>query len=248
MKRMLVVLVVLVVLAVLIAAMGSAGGHSVTGVTIDGVRAALLTPLDGKASGAIVLLAGGDGQIGVGTDGSIAREGNQMVRTRQAYAAHGFAVLVPEGDVDVAAAVRHMAKYGPVTLVATSHGTLRAARGIAAGACPARLVLSAGFLSEASGADENVMSILGSPAALPPTLVVHHKQDACRFTLPTGVAPFVTWSQGKANVAWLDGGRSDGRPCGPRSYHGFNGIDGGVVAVVTGFAARASSRVGRVGP
>jgi hypothetical protein len=210
----------------------------VAGVSIEGVNAALLTPAGGKPSGAIVLLAGGDGQIGVGPDGSIAKQGNQLVRTRQAYAARGFAVLVPEGHVDVAAAVRFMGKYGPVTLVGTSRGTQRAARGIAAGARPARLVLTAGFLSNASGAGDNVMSILGSPAALPPTLVVHHKQDACRFTLPAGVGPFVAWAKGKARMVWLDGGRSVGDPCQARSYHGFNGIDGQVVSAVAGFAAR----------
>jgi hypothetical protein len=229
---------VLATLAVLLAGVGSAGAQSVSGVSVEGVNAALLMPAGGKARGAIVLLVGGDGQIGVGADGSIARQGNQLVRTRRAYAARGFAVLVPDGHVNVAAAVKFMGKYGPVTLVGTSRGTQRAARGIAAGARPARLVLTAGFLSNASGAGDNVISILGSPAALPPTLVVHHKQDACRFTLPDGVGAFVAWAKGKARVVWLDGGRSVGPACEARAYHGFNGIDGQVVSAVAGFAAR----------
>jgi hypothetical protein len=225
-------------LAVLLAGMGSVSAQSVTGVSVDGVNAALLTPAGAKPRGGIVLLAGGDGQIGVGSNGSIAQQGNQLVRTRQAYAARGFAVLVPDGNVNVAAAVKLMSKYGPVTLVGTSRGTQRAARGIAAGARPARLVLTAGFLSDASGASDNVMSILGSPAALPPTLVVHHKRDGCRLTKPEGVAPFVAWAKGKARVVWLDGGRDGGDPCQARGHHGFNGIDGQVVSAVAGFAAR----------
>jgi hypothetical protein len=229
---------VLATLAVLLAGIGSAAAQSVSGVSVDGVNAALLLPAGGKARGAIILLAGGDGQIGVGSDGSIARQGNQLVRTRQAYAARGFAVLVPEGNVNVAAAVKFMGKYGPVTLVGTSRGTQRAARGIAAGARPARLVLTAGFLSNASGDSDNVVNVLGSPGALPPTLVVHHKRDECRRTLPAGVGPFVAWAKGKARVVWLDGGRSVGDPCQARSYHGFNGIDGQVVSAVAGFAAR----------
>ena len=48
------------------------------------------------------------GNIGVGADGAIARHGNQLVRTRAAYAARGFAVLVPDCCVDVAAAVQYM--------------------------------------------------------------------------------------------------------------------------------------------
>jgi hypothetical protein len=131
-----------------------------------------------------------------------------------------------------------MAKYGPVTLVGTSRGTQRAARGIAAGARPARLVLTSGFLSDASGDGDNVKAILGSPAALPPTLVVHHRKDGCRFTRPEGVAPFVAWAKGKARVVWLDGGRDSGNPCQARGHHGFAGIDGQVVSAVAGFAAR----------
>ena len=131
-----------------------------------------------------------------------------------------------------------MSKYGPVTLVGTSRGTQRAARGIAAGARPARLVLTSGFLSEASGNSDNVMAILGSPAALPPTLIVHHRHDECKFTAPAGVAPFLAWAKGKARVTWLDGGVSSGNPCEARAHHGFNGIDAAVVSAVASFAAR----------
>jgi hypothetical protein len=214
-----------------------AAAQSVSGVQVDGVSAALLLP-GGRPSGAIILLAGGDGQIGVGSDGSIARGGNQLVRTRKAYAQRGFAVLVPDAGVNVASAVKLMSKYGPVTLVGTSRGTQRAARGIAAGARPARLVLTAGFLSNASGDGDNVMAIVSSPSALPPTLIVHHRRDQCRVTRPEGVAPFLAWAKGRARVVWLDGGRSSGNPCQARSHHGFAGIDGQVVSAVAGFAAR----------
>jgi hypothetical protein len=205
-------------------------------VSVGGVSAALLKPAHPR--GGIILLAGGGGNIGVGPNGSIARAGNQLVRTRAAYAARGFAVLVPDCCIDVAAAVQYMRSFGHVTLVGTSRGTQRAARGIAAGARPDRLVLTSGFLSNASGDSDNVMNMLGSPAALPPTLIVHHRQDGCFKTLPAGVALFVAWAQGKARVAWLDGGRSEGNPCEAWAHHGFNGIDGQVVSAVAGFAAR----------
>jgi hypothetical protein len=214
----------------------SAAGVTATTVQVGGVAAALLTPP--HPHGGIVLLAGGDGNIGVGADGAIARQGNQLVRTRGAYAARGFAVLVPDCCVDVAAAVQYMQQYGKVTLVGTSRGTQRAARGIAAGARPARLVLTSGFLSDASGDSDNVMRIVGSPDALPPTLIVHHRHDECRKTSPDGVKPFLDWAGGKARVVWLDGGDSQGDACEAFAHHGFNGIDGQVVAVVSGFAAR----------
>jgi hypothetical protein len=118
----------------------TAAGVSVSTVQVGGVSAALLTPA--HPHGALILLAGGDGSIGVGADGAIAREGNQLVRTRMAYAARGFAVLVPDCCVDLAAAVSYMGRYGRVTVVGTSRGTQRAARGIAAGATRADVGIS----------------------------------------------------------------------------------------------------------
>lgn len=214
----------------------AASGVLETTVQVGGVSAALLT--QAHPHGAIILLAGGDGYIGVGPDGAIARPGNQLVRTRMAYAARGFAVLVPDCCVDLAAAVSYMGQYGRVTVVGTSRGTQRAARGIAAGARPARLVLTSGFLSDASGDGDNVIRILGAPDALPPTLVVHHRHDECRKTAPEGVKPFLEWAGGKARAVWLDGGESEGNPCEAWAHHGFNGIDMQVVSAVASFAAR----------
>jgi hypothetical protein len=196
----------------------------------------LLKP-KGEPAGSLVLLAGSDGNIGVGPNGTVRRGGNQLVRTREAYAARGFAVLVPDAGVDVAAAVKYMAAVKqPVTLVGTSRGTQRAAEGIAQGARPDALVLTSGFLSPQSGLHRSVIALLGSPQRLPRTLVIHHRQDGCRFTSPEGVAPFVKWSGGKASVVWLNGGKSVGDPCGARAHHGFNGLDAEVVAAVSAFA------------
>jgi hypothetical protein len=75
-----------------------------------------------------------------------------------------------------------------------------------------------------------------SRALLPPTLVVHHRQDKCWLTSPAGVAPFIAWSKGKAKVVWLDGGEEVGNPCEAKGYHGFAGIDQKVVEAVAAFA------------
>lgn len=209
---------------------------SETTIDIAGTRAVLLKGAHPR--GAIVLLAGGDGEIGVRDHGFIARPGNQLVRTRGAYAARGFAVLVPDCCVDVAQAVAAMRSYGPVTLVGTSRGTQRAAHGIAEGARPDRLVLTSAVLSDASGDADNAVNTIGTPERLPPTLIVAHRRDGCRVTRPEGVAPFLNWAGGRARVVWLDGGVPEGNPCGAFAFHGFNGIDGQVVEAVTGFAAR----------
>jgi len=217
--------------------------HAQETVDIKGVKAALLKPRR-EPVGSLVLLAGGDGDIGVGTKGQIARQGNQLVRTRQAYVAKGFAVLVPDRGVDVAAAVDYMANIKrPVTLVGTSRGTLRAAAGIAFGAKPDALVVTSGFLSPQSGeaVNRHLIRIVGTPAHLPQTLVIHHRRDACAYTSPAGVQPFIDWSQSRAKIVWLDGGRSQGDPCGPFAYHGFNGIDARVVDAVVKFANEKSN-------
>jgi hypothetical protein len=204
-------------------------------VDIGGSKAVLLRPQAPTAS--VILMPGGDGRIQAGANGAIGGlKNNQLVRTRQAYLARGLAVLVVDANVDLTRAVEHMAAIKrPVTVIGTSRGTLRAAQGIARGARPDALVLTSGFLTNASGNSENVANILGSPQALPRTLVIHHRQDGCRYTLPAGVEPFIRWSAGKARVAWVDGGASEGNPCRARAYHGFNGIDGQVVALAAGF-------------
>jgi len=204
-------------------------------VTIGGSRAVLIKP--SAPRGSVILLPGGDGAIRAGDNGDIqGLRGNQLVRTRHAYAARGLAVLVADAGTDLKSAVDYMAAIKrPVTVIGTSRGTLRAAEGIARGARPDALVLTSGFLSPDSGSGSNVMSILGSPAALPRTLVIHHRLDSCRATLPAGVDPFIKWSAGRARVSWLTGGVEEGDPCQARGHHGFNGLDGQVVALAAGF-------------
>ena len=100
------------------------------------------------------------------------------MRTRNVYLAQGLAVLVVDADVNLARAVDYMAAIKrPVTVVATSKGTLRAARGIASGAKPDALVLTSGFLTDGSGSRQNVANILGSPRSLPRSLVIAHRHD-----------------------------------------------------------------------
>jgi hypothetical protein len=93
-------------------------------------------------------------------------------------------------------------------------------------------VLTSGFLSPDSGSSNNVMSILGSPSALPRTLVIHHTSDGCKFTLPAGVEPFIKWAGGRARVNWLSGGAEQGDPCQARGHHGFAGRAGGRLPII----------------
>jgi hypothetical protein len=234
MKRGHVRLASLIAAALLMA--GATVADAQEAVSIGGSKALLLRPANPRAS--VVLMPGGNGNLKIGPDGSIrgGLERNQLVRTREAYRAAGLAVIVVDAGVDLSAAVKYMAEIKrPVSVVATSRGTLRAAQGLARGARPDALVLTSGFLSNESGSSENVMNILHSPQLLPPTLVIHHRHDGCRFTSPAGVDPFIRWSAGKARVVWLDGGADGRKPCKAQSHHGFKGLDGKVVALAAHF-------------
>jgi hypothetical protein len=223
------------IVALVVCLVGATAAFADETVSIGGSRAVLIKPRAPRAS--VILLPGGNGAIRAGDHGDIhGLLGNQLVRTRNAYAGRGLAVLVADYDTDLKAAVDYMAAIKrPVTVIATSRGTQRAAEGIARGARRDALVLTSGFLSPDSGNASNVMSILGSPAALPRTLVIHHRNDACKFTLPAGVDPFIRWAGGRARVSWLSGGAEQGDACEAGGHHGFSGLDGAVVSLAAGF-------------
>lgn len=177
----------------------------------------------------LILIPGGNGIMNVRPDGTFGSlGGNQVVRTRKAYLAHGIATLTIDSGVDVAGAVQYMRKVAPIVVVeGTSRGTLRAPKALAAH--PNALVLTSGFWS-------NLPSLIGSASALPPTLVIEHRHDGCPKTSPTGVPGFQSWGGAKVKVVWMDGGISKGDPCEAKAYHGFNGLDSKVVSTVAQFA------------
>ncbi|MBN8941569.1 MAG: alpha/beta hydrolase [Rhizobiales bacterium] len=183
----------------------------------------------GRPRGSIILMPGGDGRLGIQSDGSItALRGNQLVRTRQAYAARGFATLTLDASASPAQAVEYMRTIArPVVVVATSRGATRAPAALSGR--PDGMVLTSAML-------DTFQAYAGSPGALPRTLVLHHRQDGCRSTPPSLVEPFAAWAGGRARVVWLTGGVDRGDSCQAGGHHGFAGLDGQVVAQVVGFA------------
>jgi len=181
--------------------------------------------------GAVILVPGGDGIMAIQPNGTFNQlKGNQLVRSRAGYASSGLAVLTVDRDAGLSAAVEYMRKIAPnVTLVGTSRGTQRIASAIASGARPNAVVLTSGFL-------DDVRSTVGSPASLPRTLIVHHRNDQCRVTPPSAVEPFRQWGGAKVSVVWIDGGPGGTPYCQARSFHGFQGLDGQVVSAVARFA------------
>ncbi|WP_369059807.1 hypothetical protein ABOZ73_00350 [Caulobacter sp. 73W] len=192
------------------------------------------------ARGSLVVLTGGNGRLGVGEGATILENAtNVLIRNAHRFAARGFNVLLVEEGTVLSEAVDHARQLGgPVTVVATSAGTPRAAEGLLAGATPDRLILTSGFLSDASGPSRGVGDILGDPAHLPETLVIHHRADGCRFTRPEGVQPFVDWASGRVSVVWLEGGTEEGNPCRFAAHHGFAGQDDELADAIADFAGQ----------
>ena len=194
-------------------------------VSVSGGRGLLDQPA--KARGSIILMPGGDGDIGLDSEGRIARGGNTLVRERKRFAAAGFATLTLDRGSDPGEAVRMMASISrPVTVVGMSRAATRL--GSALSARPDRLVLVSAMLDAFRGST--------SPEALPATLVVAHREDGCRVAQPGRVEPFRDWAGGRVRIVWLSGGRDEGDPCQARGHHGLAGIEGSMVSAVVQFA------------
>jgi hypothetical protein len=222
------------------------------------MRAILIKPVN--PIGSVVLLAGGHGNLAISADGNIGwGKGNQLVRTRAAYARAGFATLVPDiapdlktpGGVvqgyrysrphgqDLGAVIQYMRGIkAPVALVATSRGAVSAGAAVAhittGAGRPDALVLTAPMLVPTGDNQPNFQMAAGNPArARLPLLVVGHKKDTCRWTAVATFERFKKWHGGNVDVIVLDGPAGSGDPCEALSAHGFFGIDNTVVATVT---------------
>jgi hypothetical protein len=215
----------------------------------DGNRALLyepvmLTPWQLRAC--VVLVPGGDGNVVINGDGTIATgpnslQNNQVVRTRTMYddaipGHQDIAALLIDKSVKVADAVKMMSERfsRPVIIVANSRGSLRVPDAIRASAPvkPYGVALLSGFLNELS-VGTNSVAFWDTQI---PVLVVHHKWDGCCLhTPPASVEPFVGWLGARARLHSLEGLPGEvsiGDPCKARSFHGFWNRDDEVVQAV----------------
>ncbi len=112
---------ILALLALIAAALGplASPARADEAVALSGGYGLLNAPRAPRA--AIVLIPGGNGWLGIRPDGSFSSlQGNQLVRTRKAYAAAGVASLVIDSGVSVGSAVTYLRqRFGrPVTVAA----------------------------------------------------------------------------------------------------------------------------------
>jgi hypothetical protein len=153
-----------------------------------------------------------------------------MVRNEGRIRAAGIETVVTTSPDQAAALTRTTVEQKrKVFLLGMSRGARDVAQAIQSGARPTGVVFVSGALNLAQ-------DILGSPAALPATLVIHHRRDECRFTSPEDAQRFVAWASGKATLRWIETkGEPHPNPCGPRGAHGFFLQDGPAVSAIVGF-------------
>jgi hypothetical protein len=245
------------------AATGRAADDTRTIPTRPGVtQAFLLVRPDGVPTVSVVLFAGGNGLLALGS-GKLGLAGNFLVRNRARFASQGLLVAVIDAPSDhpggldgfrtsaahaediraVIAALKQEAPV-PVWLIGTSMGTVSAANGAArltAGG-PDGVVLTSTVTRVGRQRIETVGDVQ-LDAIRVPTLVVHHKNDACRST-PYAETPALLRDLKQAlrrELLAFDGGDPpQSAPCEARAAHGYLGLDAEVVTAIANWIKAAS--------
>ncbi|WP_237476836.1 alpha/beta hydrolase [Lichenibacterium dinghuense] len=208
-------------------------------------RALLLRPADPR--GTLVMLPGGDGEVGIAPDGTMEHADNVVIRTAPLWLARGWALLIPDAagnlrgsraSPDYGAAVAALVAEaerrvpGRVVVVGTSQGAIAATNGAARAPGVSALVLLEA-VSRRGGSGETLFD--ADPGAVTaPVLVVANAADRCPVTPPEDADRVAGAFTGSRRVAVLrvDGAGPDGgsgRACGSLSPHGYRGIEREVV-------------------
>jgi len=156
--------------------------------------------------------------------------GDFLVRNEARFKGAGIRTIMTTSAANAAALVAGEAAQGrKAVIVGMSKGAVDAAEAIALGARPSGIVF-------VSGIHPRIIATLGTPEKLPATLVVHHRHDICRFTLPSGATQFIAWARGRARLQWIDtAGQPGSEPCNAQGAHGFFRQDGPAVAAIINF-------------
>jgi pimeloyl-ACP methyl ester carboxylesterase len=207
-----------------------------------------------RPTAAVVLFAGGNGALHLGT-ARLGLAGNFLVRNRARFAEHGLLVAVVDAPSDrpdgldgfrttaahaddvraVIAALRADAAV-PVWLVGTSMGTVSAANAAArlSAGGPDGIVLTSTVTRQGRERPESIGEVRLKDIHVP-TLVVHHRQDACRATPysdTVGLLRDLAGAPRRELLTFEGGGTPQSGPCEGRAAHGYFGLDAEVVAAI----------------
>ncbi|WP_244134932.1 alpha/beta hydrolase [Burkholderia sp. BCC0322] len=206
---------------------------------------------------AAILYAGGHGGLQLEPSGRFGwGTGNFLVRTRQLFVKDGIAVAVIDAPSDrqsapylngfrlskehaddaraVIAWLREQL-HVPVWLVGTSRGTQSAAAiaiALAGGGGPDGIVLTSTILRDDRGG--TAVTDMNLASLRIPVLVVHHENDGCKYcpVSETDALMKKLEASPKTDLMIVSGGTSRGDPCEAFAYHGFNGLESGVVDAI----------------
>ena len=225
-------------------------GGSVISIASDGATQNVLflaPPSTPRA--AVVMFPGSDGRIGIGANGSIAREGNFLIRTRSRWLARDLlfvAVDAAEGRAGtrgdrvgpanqraIAEIVRavHQRTNAPIWLLGTSAGAPAALAGAAS--LPAGSIGGAVISSplSMSGMRDSVFDVALARVTVPVLIQIHH-DDRCQFTPPFNATRIkaALAAAPVAEVQEFSGGDTPrSAPCEAFAQHGFVGIEDRVI-------------------
>ncbi|WP_328807351.1 alpha/beta hydrolase family protein [Paraburkholderia elongata] len=225
--------------------------------TRPGVTQRFLYIAPDSPKAAVILYAGGHGGLQLDLYGTFDwGQGNFLVRTRQIFGSNGLAVAVidapsdrqsapfligfrlsAEHAADGKAVIAWMREHAevPVWLVGTSRGTQSVA------AIAIALANGGGLTSTILRDDRRgspVTSMNLSTLKIP-VLVVHHRDDACRYCPVSETSGLMEKLTGSSydGLMIVSGGNAKGDPCEAFSYHGFNGVEGEVVHAIAEWIA-----------
>jgi len=224
------------------------------------VRVLSIQPAE-RPAGAVILVPGGHGNLGLTPSGRFARgEGDPLIRARLMFARAGFIAMVADvaPDLklghgmasgyrwsarhaeDLGALVRRFRAFAaPVYLIGADRGALSVANAASRLTGPARpdgLVIVSGLLVDTGHDQASVeRNVTGLERMTQPVLLVAHPADGCRLTPPAGLERFRPLLPRAARVEALTlPGRQAGRgdPCAASTAHGFLGGEQQLVAQV----------------
>jgi pimeloyl-ACP methyl ester carboxylesterase len=231
---------------------GETGSGAVRDLQLTGGgRQRVLYARPASAHATIVMLPGGTGDVGIEADGDLAHDKNFVVRTRDMWLAHGYAVIIPDAmngqnlrgrrsSPEYAQVIEDLVNFahaevpGPVFLLGTSQGSVAAMNGAAhlAKGKVAGVVLTES-VSRPSKSGETVFD--ASPESVTvPVLIVANRDSDCRVA-PASDAPRIAAAMKRApetKVVYVEGGTTRSSDCGSQSPHGYFGIESTVVDAI----------------